>query len=72
MRCCLGGGRGTWPIIGEVRVAVAWYRKGLHARIVFAAPMALVTMGDYGWSKNSVASQGNEVVVDGWVLYTQR
>ena len=30
------------------------------------------TMGDYGWSRDSVASQGNEVVVDGWVLYTQR
>ena len=30
------------------------------------------SMGDYGWSRDSVASQGNEVVVDGWVLYTQR
>ena len=24
MRCCRGGGRGTWPRTGEVRIAVAW------------------------------------------------
>ena len=35
-------------------------------------PEVIISMGDYGWSRDSVASQGNEVVVDGWVLYTQR
>jgi hypothetical protein len=31
-----------------------------------------IFLGDYGWPTDSVASQGNEVVVGGWVLYTQR
>ena len=40
--------------------------------LCLATLISTMAMGDYGWSRNSVASQGNEVVVDGWVLYTQR
>ena len=45
-------------------------------KLVFAfrlcTAIGQLSWGDYGWSRDSVASQGNEVVVDGWVLYTQR